>query len=175
MKTKITHNELVEIYNNNKNKLFTSCLKIVKDRHTAEDILQEIFLRLHKQDFSKIEDHIEMWLFTVCRNLSIKHYHKRERLVLIGDDFIEEEDEQAIIPDESLMNKERVQKLIKLYKKLPKKQLQAIKLRYYKDLDYNQIAKKMKTTSGNVGYMLSTGIGSLRAFFLKEKKNNKEY
>ena len=52
-------------------------------------------------------------------------------------------------------------------KTLSKQQQKVIKLRYYSDLDYAQIAKKMKTTSGNVGFHLSTGLKNLRKKLLK--------
>jgi RNA polymerase sigma-70 factor (ECF subfamily) len=176
MKEQIQQDAFLNTYNLNKNKLLASSVKIVKDKHAAEDIIQETFLRLYKQDYAKIKDHIELWLFTVCRNLSIKYYHKQGKISLLGDDFDDDiEDEKVEIPIDSLMAKERVRKLLKLYRKLPKRQLAAIKYRYYKDLDYTQIAKKMKTTTGNVGFMLSTGISSLRSLFAKEKKNHIEY
>lgn len=176
MKEQIQQDVFLKTYHLHKNKLFASSLKIVKDKHAVEDIIQEVFVRLYKQDYAKVKDHIDLWLFTVCRNLSIKHYHKQGKVSLLGEDEADEiEDEQVEIPSDSLMNKEKIQKLLKLYKKIPKRQLAAIKYRYYKDLDYTQIAKKMKTTTGNVGFMLSTGISSLRSLFAKEKKNHIEY
>lgn len=175
MKEQIQQDELVHLYNLYKNRLFVSSFKIVKDHQAAEDVIQEVFFRLYKQDYAKLKDHIDLWLFTVCRNLSIKVYHKRNKISLLGgsDDFDDIEDETLPIPSNSLMQKERVNKLLKLYKKLPKRQLQALKYRYYKDMDYKEIAKKLKTTTGNVGFMLSTATSSLREFFEKEKQKKK--
>jgi RNA polymerase sigma-70 factor (ECF subfamily) len=176
MKEQISQEKLVQIYDLYKKRLFVSSLKIVKDHQSAEDVLQEVFFRLHKQDYSKIKERIDLWLFTVCRNLSIKIYHKRNRMVLLGDDKCDDiEDENLLDPSSDLMNKERVKKLLSFYKKISKKQLSAIKYRYYNDLEYKEIAKKLKTTSGNVGFMLSTGISKLRELFEKEKKRKIDY
>lgn len=175
MKEQIQQDELVHLHGLYKNKLFTSCVKIVRDHQAAEDVIQETFFRLYKQDYAKIKDHIDLWLFTVCRNLSIKVYHKQNKVSLYGgsEEFDDIEDESVPIPSCSLMQKEKVQKLLKFFKKLPKRQVQALKYRYYKDMDYKEIAKKLKTTTGNVGFMLSTATSSLREFFATEKQKKK--
>lgn len=172
----ISEKDYVNLYNLNRNKLYASALKIVKDRHATEDIVQEVFLRLYKQDFSKIKDHIDLWLFTVCRNLAIKAYHRQMRVYLLGEEKCDEiEDEVLGTPYDSLTSKERVNKLLELFKTLSKKQLNALKLRYYKDLSYKQIAKKMKTTDNNVGFLISMATSNLRGLFQKEKKYQNEY
>jgi RNA polymerase sigma-70 factor (ECF subfamily) len=141
--------------------LFRECL--------VEECVQEVFTKLLKQDFSKIDsstdsNHLQKWLFTVCRNTSFKLKNKEGRYVE-ENDFDTISDEAG--PFENLDNKECAKKMLKALKTLSKQQQKVIKLRYYSDLDYAQIAKKMKTTSGNVGFHLSTGLKNLRKKLLK--------
>jgi RNA polymerase sigma factor (sigma-70 family) len=58
-----------------------------------------------------------------------------------------------------------------LLEKLSEKQRKAIQLRYYKNLSYEEIAKKMNTNVNNVGFSICTGIKNLRKHFFKHKTN----
>jgi len=64
----------------------------VEDDDSAEDILQEVFLRIHThlvavQDVNRLES----WLYQVCRNAIIDHYRRRRAHVELAetlpDDF----------------------------------------------------------------------------------------
>jgi RNA polymerase sigma factor (sigma-70 family) len=52
-------------------------------------------------------------------------------------------------------------------RKLTKRQRDVLKLRFFKDLDYNESAKKLKTTSGNIGFHQTTAIQKLRKMMEK--------
>jgi RNA polymerase sigma factor (sigma-70 family) len=60
------------------------------------------------------------------------------------------------------MQAELIKVMSRLIKKLSKNQQKALKLKYFKDCSYAEIAKKLKTSSGNVGFMLSTAISKLK-------------
>jgi RNA polymerase sigma factor (sigma-70 family) len=173
--SQITEQKFLELYNKYKNRLYAASEKIVKDHHKAEDVLQDVFLRLQKQDFSKIEGHINEWLFTVCRNCSIKQYHKRNRYVLVDD--VEELDciDESNSALQDMMQTELVKVVNTLTKKLSKNQQKALKLKFNKDCSYAEIAKKLKTTTGNVGFMLSTAVSKLKKLLDKENKKKQLY
>jgi RNA polymerase sigma factor (sigma-70 family) len=54
---------------------------------------------------------------------------------------------------------------------LSENQRKAIKLRYFNNLSYAEIAKKMKTSENNVGFTICTGIKNLKKHFFKHKAN----
>jgi RNA polymerase sigma factor (sigma-70 family) len=160
--TKITDEKFLELKKEYTNKLAASSLKILRDSHAVEDVLQNVFYKLYNEDYSKIEDHLKEWLFTVCRNTSIKYYHKKNKYVLIENiDEFDSIDESASAP-ENMMQAELIKVMSRLIKKLSKNQQKALKLKYFKDCSYAEIAKKLKTSSGNVGFMLSTAISKLK-------------
>lgn len=165
---RITKEKLVELHALYKNRLYVASEKILKDHHKAEDVIQDVFMRLQKQDFSKIESYISEWLFTVCRNCSIKLYHNRNRYVFTDDiDELDCVDESDSAPQE-MMKTELLKAVVKLTKKLSKNQQKALKLKYTKDCSYNEIAKKLKTSNGNVGFMLNNAISRLKKALHKE-------
>ena len=169
--SQIPQEKYLELYSEYKKRLFAASDKIVKDSQKAEDVFQEVFLRLHKQDYSKIEDHINEWLFIVCRNLSIKQYHKRNKYVLIDNiEAFEREDESLDAPSQ-MMKKELIAGMLKHLSSIPQRHQTILKMRYFDNLTYEEIAKKMKTTVGNIGFLLSTSITKIRK---KLEKDNLE-
>ncbi|MBD3662591.1 sigma-70 family RNA polymerase sigma factor [Sulfitobacter aestuariivivens] len=67
------------LYDATSTKLFGVCLRILKDRGEAEEVLHDVFLRVwHKADTYAITGHSPMtWLITVARNMSIDRLRKR--------------------------------------------------------------------------------------------------
>lgn len=61
------------LYSATSAKLFGVCLRVLKDRALAEDVLQEVFVKVwHKADRYRVTGHSPMtWLITIARNQSI--------------------------------------------------------------------------------------------------------
>jgi RNA polymerase sigma-70 factor (ECF subfamily) len=153
------------IYKDNYNQLFRYCKRILKNEHTAHDAVHDVFLKLFKQDYSKISDHINQWLYTVCYNHSLKLLKKQNRLI----SFFEEDEslDEERTPSEQLEFQEKVRLLSKFMKKLSKNQRQVLKHRFYNDLSYDLTAKKVKLTSGNVGFIQNRALNKLRVLMKK--------
>ena len=49
-----------------------------------------------------------------------------------------------------------------LLKRLPEKQREAIRMKFIAGLSYKEISETMKTSVGNVGYLIHHGINALR-------------
>ena len=62
-----------ELYDATSGKLFAICIQVLNNRSEAEEVLQEVYLRIwHKADTYAVTGHSPMtWLITVARNLSI--------------------------------------------------------------------------------------------------------
>jgi len=173
--SQITQEKFEELYKEYFKRLYGLSEKIVKDHHKIEDVVHEVFLRLSKQDFSKIEGHVQAWLFTVCNNCSFKYYHKTNRYTLVENiESLDRIDDSVSAPDE-MMKSELASSMMKLIPKLSKNQQKALKLRYFENYSYDKIAKKMKLTMGNVSFMLSDAVRRLRILLDKENKHKGLY
>jgi len=134
--------------------------KIVYCPNRSEDIVQEAFARLTKQDYEKIKDHVMQWLFTVCRNLSFKLKAKEKRYVTLLEDDSDIIDE-AKNPSESLDFSEQKENLLKCIERLSPLQKKVIKLRYLKQLNNPEIAKTLKITVNAVSFHVCKGKQNL--------------
>jgi RNA polymerase sigma-70 factor (ECF subfamily) len=161
MNAKITDELFTEVYKDYFPRLSAHARKILYSDSLVEECVQIVFSKLLQQDYSKIQntDHLHKWLFTVCRNTSFKLKIKENR-------YVPAEENESLCEDpdpfENLDRKELHKQVNKILNTLSPQQKKMLKLRYFSDLDYGQIAKKMKTTTGNVGFHLSTALKNLR-------------
>jgi RNA polymerase sigma-70 factor (ECF subfamily) len=157
---KISESDFEALYKEYKIRLFKFVEKIVYCPSRAEDIVQETFARLLKQDYEKIKDHVTKWLFTVCRNLSFKTKAKENRYTPLFDDNSDTLDE-AKNPSESLDFLEQKQNLLKCIERLSPLQKKVIKLRYLKQLNNPEIAETLKITVNAVSFHVCKGKQNL--------------
>lgn len=69
-----------EFYDKTKNQLYYHIIHIIKDRQLAEDILQEVYLKiLNSLNSFKPGTNPLAWMITIARNTSINLYNKRKR------------------------------------------------------------------------------------------------
>ena len=143
---------------------------IVHDLDRARDIVQDTFIRLYQQDVSKVSDGLKSWLFTVCRNRALDVLRKEKRLVSVDDEILAAEDSGVEEPGKIAADHERVE-LVKSYiARLPENQANVIILKFEKGYSYQEISDATGLTSGNVGFLIHTGMKRLRAILPDELK-----
>ena len=72
-------NQLVDRY---QSKVFTTLFLIVKDQDVAEDLLQDVFVKvIHTLNSDKYneEGKFQPWLLRIAHNLAIDHFRKAKR------------------------------------------------------------------------------------------------
>lgn len=62
--------------------IYRYCYFRLHDRHTAEDVTQEAFLRYFEQERSQAVERIMPWLYTVARNLCADEFRRQTPLPL---------------------------------------------------------------------------------------------
>ena len=154
-------------------------LRILGNRADAEDVTGEVFLALLSQKYSPDpKAKFSTWLFTVARNTCISRLRKKKYQVSVWltskkSDEVEEWD----IPDqrsdfrENLQSKETSIHIKRAIGKLPREQKEAIILREYNQLPYEQIAQILDCSLEKVKILIFRARESLRvelSSFLKE-------
>jgi len=125
--------------------------RILGDRGDAEDVAQETLARVAVR-WSRLEDRPEGWVTRVASNLAIDRYRRRRRPppVMTGP---------VGLVDPHLGERGD---LVAALRQLPRRQREAVVLRYLGDLSEAQVALEMGCSIGAVKSHGARGLTSLR-------------
>jgi RNA polymerase sigma factor (sigma-70 family) len=148
---------LRQVFEAEESPLLRFALGLVGQRETAEDLVQEAFLKLHAhwQDVANPR----AWLFRSIRNLALNHLrdHKRETSIDSSHDWQSEHPD----PEQNLGKLETLGTLQLLVSELDPADRQLIALKYHDNLRYEQISERTGLSIGNVGYKLHHALKNL--------------
>jgi RNA polymerase sigma-70 factor (ECF subfamily) len=151
------------LYDQYRSVVYRTALAMTRDPDVAEDILQEVFLRLHTYaDSVKPELPLAPWLYRVTINLSYTWFSRRRWLAPL-DEFLEKLIGPAKHHPEPAAeqhdNREVMQRAIDA---LPFNQRVVVILHYLNDLSLQEIAEILKCPVGTVKSRLYYARESLR-------------
>lgn len=133
-------------YNQYKRHLFNYTLKMVNDRLTCEDIIQNVFLKLF-ENLKRIRnaDSIQYWLFSTVRNEIYSYYRKKKVRIdqFSADDADEIDIESPDKIENDLDNKELNEIILNELNKMAIDQREVFLLKEYGGLSYKEIAEVM--------------------------------
>lgn len=129
----------------------------VGQRETAEDLVQDAFLKLHAHWEEVINP--RAWLFRCVRNLALSHIrdHKRETPIDNEREFQSHDPD----PGQVLGKLDAITTLQRLVAELPEDDRALISLKYHEGLKYDQISQRTGLSVGNVGYKLHHALKNL--------------
>jgi RNA polymerase sigma-70 factor (ECF subfamily) len=158
------------LVNRHKNKVFTTILLIVKDTDTAEDLLQDTFIKaIHTMKTGRYneEGKFSSWICRIAHNLAIDFFRKEKRSPMINIEdnsnifntlsFSEESIESIQIKEET---HERLRELIQ---QLPDAQKEVLIMRHYADMSFQEIAE-------TTGVSINTALGRMRYALINLRK-----
>ena len=116
----------------------------VRDDSEAEDILQEVFIRVHRSLCCQPEwNKPESWFYQIARNLIIDHYRKRRETLTIPENLPAEPN--SYVPDHPEEDPEAVLALSlrEIINELPETYRQALILTEFQGLSQKQLAERL--------------------------------
>lgn len=133
--------------------LLRYAFSLVGRRVVAEEIVQEVFLQLHKH-WAEVESP-RAWVYRSVRNKAYNHVrdHKREATHEVDGDSSSSLTEQAS-PEALLEHLEAVAAVRQSLDELDESDRQLVQLKYFRDLKYRDISAETGLNIGNVGYRL---------------------
>lgn len=142
-------NEIVRKY---QKQVYWVIRKMVQDHDEADDITQEVFIKVHTalKDFRE-ESNLFTWLYRIATNYSINHIRKvkvkNTVSVEIVVEQIESKDKRA---DEEIDEKTKRRILEEAIETLPTQQRAVFNMRYYDQLQYDEIANILGKSTGGI-------------------------
>lgn len=125
--------------------------RLVMHHADAQDATQETFIRIFRSlDKFKGDSTLKVWIYRIATNEALRMIGKRRDDVISIDD--EESAEVQMIADEEYVNYSDVEavKLQNAILSLPTKQQLTFNMRYYDELEYDEIARIIGSTPSSV-------------------------
>lgn len=162
------YGEIVELY---KDKVFQLCYRMLGNRHEAEDIAQEAFIRAYVNIARfNMELKFSTWIYRIATNLCIDRIRKKKPDFYLdaevsGTDGLTMYSQVAAetnLPEEDLESIELQEAIQRAISKLPEKYRTVIVLKYIEELSLNEISEILDMPLGTVKTRIHRGRESLR-------------
>jgi RNA polymerase sigma-70 factor (ECF subfamily) len=128
----------------------------------ARDVVQETFLRLCRTRREQVAGHETAWLYTVCRRAALDVRRKERRMTLMNDQTAATFPSSSPDPALALERSESTADILRMLERLPENQKEAITLKFGHGLSYKEIAEITGLTVSNVGFLIHTGLKTVR-------------
>ncbi|MBC7589196.1 MAG: sigma-70 family RNA polymerase sigma factor [Chitinophagaceae bacterium] len=169
-------NALEVLINRYKDKIFSSILFLVKDKYLAEDLFQDVFIKvidtLRNNRYTE-EGKFLPWALRISHNLCVDYFRKVKRSPSIKTsddrDIFEVINVVEDSPETKMMQIQSHDRVRKMLKMLPEEQREVIVLRHFADMSFKDIAQitncSINTALGRMRY----GLINLRKVMLEKQ------
>lgn len=178
----LSDNELIAAYhcgeiqafetliNRYKDRIFTSILFLVKDRFLAEDLFQEVFIKIIdtiRGNRYNEEGKFLSWALRIAHNLCVDHFRKVKRTPPIkaadGADIMEWLASEDDTPERRITRSQSHDRIRRMVDLLPDEQKEVVVLRHYGNLSFKEIAGLTNTS-------INTALGRMRYGLINLRK-----
>ena len=161
-KATLDHDEqaFAELMKRYKKPVYHMILKMVRNVDDAEDLTMEAFAKAFKnlQRFKK-DYTFSTWLFRIATNNAIDFIRKKRLETMSLDTSFKDDSGEAVTidvednelnPMEETIKTQKIELIRIFVDKLPPKYQRLVKLRYFDELSYEEIAKELEAPLGTV-------------------------
>lgn len=162
------------LLNRHKNKIYTSIYLFVKDHDLAEDIFQEVFIKiidtLRRGKYNH-EGKFLQWAMRISYNLCVDYFRRSKRRTKVSPsetfdifDVLEVKDDNR---ETSIIKEQTYTAIRKLVDQLPAEQREVVILRHYADMSFKEIAALTRVS-------INTALGRMRYALINIRKMMEE-
>jgi RNA polymerase sigma-70 factor (ECF subfamily) len=150
-------------------KLYWHVRRMVVDHDDANDVLQNMFIKVWKALENFREDsQLYTWLYRIATNESLTFLEQRKKKASISLSDVESSLENKIIADKSFDANKLEWKLQLAIQQLPEKQRAVFNLRYYDEMPYEEMSRVLDTSEGALKASYHHAVKKIEEFI----KNN---
>ncbi len=149
-------------------RVYNLCYRFTGQRQEAEDLTQEVFLRVFRtlQSYDAAQGSLGVWLHRVGRNLLIDYYRasRKQRLTVSLEDEgrqIEQKESAAPAPDRAVAHLELSAAVQQGLGRLSPELREAVILRDLQGLEYREISQVLAIPEGTVKSRINRGRAEL--------------
>jgi len=139
--------------------------KMVIDHDDADDLTQEVFIKVHKAIGSFREDsQLFTWIYRIATNECLTFLNKKRRRFFLPLEDVGKELSAKVDTSDDISGEDIQKKLQKALLKLPDKQRLVFNMKYFDELSYEDMSE-----------ITSTSVGALKASYHHAVKKIEDY
>ncbi len=159
-----------------KDKLYTSILFLVKDKYLAEDLFQDVLIKIIdtiRGGRYTDEGKFLPWATRIAHNLCVDHFRKVKRTPTIKTseerDIFEAMQFTEEAPDVKFMKRQSHERIRKMLDLLPEDQRDVIVLRHFSELSFKEIAEQKNCSINTALGRMRYGLINLRKMMVEKR------
>ena len=153
---------LAQLYKRYTSLIYGVCLKYLKNNQDAEDAYMNVFEKLVKKVGQHDIKNFKSWLHVVVKNHCLEILRQQKKILTVSYDQDLMQNEPFVHPFEESPTEESEQQLNKCLQQLEMQQLECIKLFYYQDKSYKEIAETKNQALGKIRSFIQNGRRNLK-------------
>ncbi|MEN3037864.1 MAG: RNA polymerase sigma factor [Candidatus Kryptonium sp.] len=158
-----------EIVRRYQKKVYLLARRILSNHEDADDVAQEVFIKLfYSLNEFKGESNLFTWIYRITINECNSILRKRKIREFIPIDEIVNLLKFNETPEQEFINKEEKRLIEKAIEKLPPKQRAVFVMRFFENLDYEEISKILKKPVGTLKANYFHAVKKIQRFIKDE-------
>ncbi len=159
-----------ELLNRHRNKIYTSIYLFVKDQSLAEDIFQEVFIKIINTLRSGKYNHegkFVQWAMRIAYNMCVDQFRRKKRRPQVAPtetfdifDVLHVSDDNM---ETTMIKSQTHQRIRHLVDNLPPEQREVVILRHYADMSFKEISQLTRVS-------INTALGRMRYALINIRK-----
>jgi len=162
----VTLEQFEEAVHQHRDRVFGFALHFLGDREEAEDVTQDVLIRLWSNRDTVVSETLSAWILRVTRNACVDQYRKRRTKNLHTDNSLDGPDQIAAtseLPDTTMDNQLLRDHIMKSVEELREPYKSIVILRELQDLSYEEIGSALDLPLTTVKVYLHRGRKALRS------------
>jgi RNA polymerase sigma-70 factor (ECF subfamily) len=157
---------MADLYDRYGRVTYVLIFRIVRNAGTAEDLVQETFLRVWNrvQAFDAEKGALGPWILTVARNRAIDYLRSVDGRMAQNAFELEINEHPSLFAnlETEVLNSDRARRLRTAFEKLTPNQKLVIELAYYEGLSQSEMATRMSQPLGTIKTWVRSALKALR-------------
>lgn len=153
-----------ELYKRTSSKLFGVCLRMLRDRSEAEEVLQETYATVWRRasSFDASKASAITWLVTLSRNKAIDRLRQHREELLDDPSRLEETVDEQPTPAADAETSQEHQRLQHCLDELEPQQQSSVREAFFTGATYNELATRCKVPLGTMKSWIRRSLLQLR-------------
>jgi RNA polymerase sigma factor (sigma-70 family) len=161
----MSEQEFKKIYTQYYNTVYKQCYYLVGDNGLAEDLTQEVFVKLYNSK-DKVIEYPGAWLSKVAAHTALNYLRGEKRRIKREEDILSNIEEIFLLEDK-VLQKEEIRRVRQVLSQMNDKQRSCLLLKF-SGYSYDEIQRVTGIPKNSIGQMIARGKGNFQQAYEKE-------